>query len=940
VEVGRPNDYFELQWLHPPPRQSVLNQHRDFLPSSTMSSTSSSSSSSLSHHHPCSLVAISFSGEGKVLAVAGDTPQDHADRLVRLCIDALGANGFPRAEVAQAVNASFTATSHVGIVTTENSSTLLRARSALLQYLEAALNLTDFASGASPGWPVERSSNASSSQQQPYLGGFTELEESSVQQHRRRRFSGRSVSAPGYTSHQRLPSVVDETSPPVLLTCTALLCLVSMQVSPPQSGLANRAAKSCSEKLGVVLLNDDGAPGEKRDGTGGDTSTFSSPMQAGARACELVVERLLRDASSFVSLLSGSSLTSSQPILARGQRASQAALHTEFVESCVWLLRACGKHERAMEVAYERLQRQSSVPSDSSSGTSGSSSSTTRSGWSTIKYESYTATHLSELWASGSEAACRLVLQSSATHRLLQNNPRLGLSVFCSAHPQNEAQWRAARAYDDPILSNPSRAKQVLQLLKSIHPSIPYAGNERTGVAASDGSLDRQALPLDSGRAMSIFFLESAIGVSTGRPSESDEFDSLPPDHDLEERVADLHDELALLLLEGVIALRRDDVTGDHDTELGSLYRRKLRRFLQWPLAKIRSDNFTSALPPSFLHEKALLFGRSGRHEDALRILYRDLNSLDLALEYCDARHEQLKAHEARLRSRMQQHQDGMFDDYERFDSIIEGGDNAYLPLVRVALDSDDAERGTAAAIQVLALRRSAIDRAAALRLLPSDVPVSAVARPFLIPALVDSESQVRRLTVVSSLLRARYLRLKDQLTTAQLKAQSNLYVVPQLRNLQLGDPLHSTNPFRARTSSQASSAMPDVSIVKHFFPRHLVIQAKVTNSVGLNAKYARTLSDVAFVVAESSEEAIQPLMQVPIQVLPPKMTGCAWCVLSAAPARMEGPTAQLTCELRYTVQSVDVSSGMAMPIVPGVVSGRTYVEELQDLEVYSSHFS
>jgi hypothetical protein len=133
---------------------------------------------------------------------------------------------------------------------------------------------------------------------------------------------------------------------------------------------------------------------------------------------------------------------------------------------------------------------------------------------------------------------------------------------------------------------------------------------------------------------------------------------------------------------------------------------------------------------------------------------------------------------------------------------------------------------------------------------------------------------------------------------------------------------------------------MPDVLIVKHFFPRHLVIQAKVTNSVGLNAKYARTLSDVAFVVAEASEDAIQPMMQVPIHVLPPKMTGCAWCVLSAATGRMEGPTAQLTCELRYTVQSVEVSSGMAMPVVPGVVSGRTYVEELQDLEVYASHFS
>jgi len=271
-----------------------------------------------------------------------------------------------------------------------------------------------------------------------------------------------------------------------------------------------------------------------------------------------------------------------------------------------------------------------------------------------------------------------------------------------------------------------------------------------------------------------------------------------------------------------------------------------------------------------------------------------------------------------------------------------------------VALDSDDTERGTAAAIQVLALRRSAIDRAAALRLLPSNVPVSAVARPFLIPALVDSESQVRRLTVVSALLRARYMRLKGQLTSAQLKAQANLHVVPQLRSLHLGDPLHSTNPFKARTNSQTSSSssnnnnMPDVMIVKHFFPRHLVIQAKVTNAVGLlSGKFSRTYTDIAFVVAESSEDAIQPMMQVPIPVLPPKMTGSAWCVLSAAPSRMEGPTALLTCELRYTIQSTEaasssLSSRTATAVMPASVAGmgRTYVEELQDLEVHASHFS
>jgi hypothetical protein len=204
-----------------------------------------------------------------------------------------------------------------------------------------------------------------------------------------------------------------------------------------------------------------------------------------------------------------------------------------------------------------------------------------------------------------------------------------------------------------------------------------------------------------------------------------------------------------------------------------------------------------------------------------------------------------------------------------------------------------------------------------------------------LIPALVESESQARRLKVVSSLLRSRHNALKQKLTEAQLKAQASLYVVPQLRSLNLGDPLHSTKAFKARPSTSASSTFPDVAIVKHFFPRHVVIQAKVTNNSA--AVDGRALGNVTFVVAESSEEAIQPSTQVPIKVLPFKATGSTWCVLVAAPNRMEG-TAILTCELRYAVLGVDATATTTSLNFGG--GGRTFVEELQDLEVFSSHFS
>lgn len=246
---------------------------------------------------------------------------------------------------------------------------------------------------------------------------------------------------------------------------------------------------------------------------------------------------------------------------------------------------------------------------------------------------------------------------------------------------------------------------------------------------------DSGGLPLKSGRALAVFFLESAIGISTERPVADDEFERLPPNPESEERAVSLHDELAYLLLEGVISERGEDDFVE-DSDLGKSYRLKLRRFLSWPKSKYRAERILASLPPAFLREHALLLGRLGRHEDALKILYIDLQSLDLALEYCDMRYDQ----KANLRgSRKPPH------------------DCAYLPLVRVALESDPVdERGVSSAIKILSLRRETIDRGAALRLLPENIPVSAVARPFLIPALVDSESQVRRLKVSASLLRAR----------------------------------------------------------------------------------------------------------------------------------------------------------------------------------------
>jgi hypothetical protein len=894
IEVGpRPNDYFAVT-SHP-------------------ISTSKSSS----------VVAVAYSGECKAVAITPDTPQEHADRLLKLAMEALGTNGFPRTELAEAIHASFTVTA---VASSSESNVMTSNKILLKQYLEAFLGLAEFESGTKTGWSMiveedgERTAMSSTEKQPTSVtlnqGSFGSVVTGTAgMPHHRRLVVGRESTVATTTT-------CNSSSPAMLLTATAMLCLVCSQLSssssllPHVSTLASKSAQVCAEKLGVVV---------------GKSHGISAPA---IQVCEQVADKLLREASSKFSLLSGSSRHSHQA-------------STDFIEAAIWLLRSCGQHERALDITYERLQQQQQQQQEDAAAVRGL--------WSQIKYESYTATHLSEIWSANREEGCRLVLSSPATQRLLEHNPRLGLSVFTALHPQNAEQWRniTLARENDPLSQNPQRTYDVLQLLKSINPAVPRDKDRTLQDDTDDGSL---ALPLDSGRALAVTFLRSAIGISKGRSADFEDLDTSALDADLEEHVANFHDELSFLLLEGIILERTEDEKQTGDTMLGKIYRSMLRELLKWPLANIRSEHFIEALPPAFLQEKALVLGRLGRHEDALRILYRDLKDLDLALEYCDDRHALQKQQHERLRLRYQKA--SLFPETEMMiDFHTKEEDNAYLPLIRVALsESENSDRGTATAIKVLALRRSAIDRAAALRLLPSEVPVSAVARPFLIPALVDSESQVRRMTVVSALLRSRYLRLKDKLIAAQLRAQANIHVVPQLRSLNLGEPMHSTKAFRARTSSSPSPTMPDVQIIKHFFPRHLVIQAKVTNvpyssfpSSGSAALYATDskpnilsnqimLSDIVFVVAESSEEeAIQPLLQVPIPLLPPKMTGSAWCVLSASPNSMDSNTAQLTCELRYSIQSaLDMAAlpTSSTSVTNNAMLARTYVEELQDIEV------
>ncbi len=818
IEVGnRPNDFFSLQAL---PNKKV--------------------------------VAGSYSGEARLISFREDTVSDLSDRMMQLSIDAFGSTGFPRAELAEAIGATFTATSYVGQEPTTG------ARNILKQYLETCLGLDmsgDFGGAALYKRFLYGDDGDDNGSTNALMSSF----------------------AASY------------------LSATAMLCLVCTRLSTPNSPLANRAAKSCATKFGVV--------GNIQE-TGINAAT--------AKVCELIAERLLIESESTRTLPPSGGLAT-----------GKNGIRLDMVEAASWLLRSCGQHERSIGILQERMNNPSVrniAFVDETPETSGDSRNSRRvAGWSQVKYDSHICTHLGELWSSGDRECQEFVLNSSATRELLETNPTLGLKVFTSMLPQNEEQW--LNLIGDPLLQTNTIPAKIIDLLKSIRPIVPI-NSQIKKIDITVGSIEVNnefELPLESGRALAVVYLESAIGISTGRPPIK--IPSTTAENNL---VVDLHNELAFLLLEGVLSERSDD-DAQLDSDLGKIYREKLRRLLGWHSSKVQPDQLMHTLPSSFLREKALLLGQLGRHEDALRIFYFDLKSLDLALEYCDARYEKQQAQ-------------NKYDSLKSFGGGVMSKGNegcAYLPLVRVALESDqESERGITAAIQVLSLRRENIDRAAALRLLPKNVPVSALARSFLIPALIDSESQARRLTVTASLLRAKYVRLKKSLTEAQIKSQSILQNVPALQSLNLGDPVYASNSFKARPSNASTLHFPDVTITKHFFPRYVIIQATATAVDGM------TLGNVQLVVAESSDEALLPSLNVPIKTLPPGITGSSWCVLAASPQRLDG-IAILVTEMHYSILSADSTTTTLEfdNAFQSSTSGRSYVEEIQDIEIRRAEF-
>lgn len=195
-----------------------------------------------------------------------------------------------------------------------------------------------------------------------------------------------------------------------------------------------------------------------------------------------------------------------------------------------------------------------------------------------------------------------------------------------------------------------------------------------------------------------------------------------------------------LLMREYVDSLPEGDEPvppGSEPGELGELRGRLL--FLLETSKHYQAQHLLTHFPETFYHERALLLGRVGRHEEALAIYIHILHDTKLAEEYCQ----------------------------RNFNEGRDGSKDVYVSLLRMYLEPPEisgkaVKPNIAVALNVLQEHRQKIAIAKALELLPSSTEVREV-YAFLLSVLEDKEKKRKNCQVLKSLLFAEHLQIQDQ---------------------------------------------------------------------------------------------------------------------------------------------------------------------------------
>lgn len=177
---------------------------------------------------------------------------------------------------------------------------------------------------------------------------------------------------------------------------------------------------------------------------------------------------------------------------------------------------------------------------------------------------------------------------------------------------------------------------------------------------------------------------------------------------------------------------------GSEPGELGELRGRLL--FLLETSKHYQAQHLLTHFPESFYHERALLLGRVGRHEEALAIYIHILHDTKIAEEYC----------------------------HRNYNEGREGSKDVYVSLLRMYLappeisGKENMKPNIDVALNVLQEHHLKISTAKALELLPPSIQVREV-YAFLLNVLEDKERKRKNSQVLKSLLFAEHLQVQEQ---------------------------------------------------------------------------------------------------------------------------------------------------------------------------------
>lgn len=176
---------------------------------------------------------------------------------------------------------------------------------------------------------------------------------------------------------------------------------------------------------------------------------------------------------------------------------------------------------------------------------------------------------------------------------------------------------------------------------------------------------------------------------------------------------------------------------GSEPGELGELRGRLL--FLLETSKHYQAQHLLTHFPESFFHERALLLGRVGRHEEALAIYIHVLHDAKLAEEYCQRNYNEGR----------------------------DGSKDVFVSLLRMYLEPPDingkeGKPNISVALNLLQEHRQKIATAKALELLPASIEVREV-YTFLLSVLEDKEKKRKNCQVLKSLLFAEHLQVQEQ---------------------------------------------------------------------------------------------------------------------------------------------------------------------------------